>query len=339
MLNKVTHSPDFAHMGTDEALADIKARIRKYEEVYETVRDDEGPYIKLYNLSTKVLVNHCYGRTTRTVVPYLMGVHIGTRPIWLVRAGLGEENPQSPMSPQASLRKLSLSGAGQNFAVSLSKFVAEHSERHWQTNQHHLQFEEQELVKVFTSTMPRAAHSAQHVAGSHVQFSALNALDKGTIGVGWWDVECASDVPPWEEVERRHPEFWERFREDPLRCRFPGGESYMDVVNRLETLLIEVEMSTMPVLIVSHITVIQLLIAYFRGVPLGEAYRIPVVRNNVFEAMPSLGGGYICSEHSLHVADSPTAGAGADWRAHSAKTTKSASFAMEADLDVTVVAA
>jgi hypothetical protein len=33
------------------------------------------------------MVNKIYGRLATTLVPYLMSVHIGTRPIWLVRAG------------------------------------------------------------------------------------------------------------------------------------------------------------------------------------------------------------------------------------------------------------
>jgi len=321
MLNKVTHSPDFASMSASEALADLTARIEKYEKVYETVRDDEGPYIKLYNLSSKVLVNHCYGRTARSVVPYLMGVHIGTRPIWLVRAGAGPANPQSPHAS----RNDGLSGSGQSFAVSLSKFVIEHAGKHWQGSE-----QPEELVRVFTSTMPRAVDSAQYVTASHVQFSALNALDKGAVGAGWWDVECASDIPPWDEVERRHPEFWEKFRKDPLKCRFPGGESYMDIVNRLETLLIEVEMSTTPVLIVSHITVLQLLVAYFRAVPIEEAWQLRVARNTVFEAVPSLGGGYLCSEHSLRV-ESSSAEVGVDNGTPLAKCRKTGKDILEAD--------
>jgi len=84
-----------------------------------------------------------------------------------------------------------------------------------------------------------------------------------------------------------------------LRVRFPGGECYMDVMKRLEGLLIEVEMCTRPVLIVSHITTLQLLVAYFRGVPIDEAWQIPVHKNKVLEVLPTSGGGFICESHDL----------------------------------------
>jgi len=293
MMNKIRHSPDFHHMSLEKALEDIKKRIANYEAVYETVGDDEGSYIKLFNLSTKVLANQCYGRISRSILPYLMGVHIGTRPIWLVRAGVGEGNPQSCDHPSARLS--GLSGEGLDFAQALGKFVHARAAQHW-----HATGREPEPTRVFTSTMARAVASACHISdGDAVHSSALNALDKGTIGIGWWDVECRSDSLPWDEVSRRHPEFWEQFQRDPLKKCFPGGESFMDVIQRLEGLLIEVESSTRPVLVVSHITVLQLLVAYFRGLPMEEAWKLAVPRHCVFEALPTLGGGFTCSEHCL----------------------------------------
>ena len=50
-------------------------------------------------------------------------------------------------------------------------------------------------------------------------------------------------------------------------CRFPGGECYRDVINRLETVIIDVEQQVSPVLVVSHVSVLQTLIAYFRASP------------------------------------------------------------------------
>jgi 6-phosphofructo-2-kinase/fructose-2,6-biphosphatase 1 len=290
MRNKVSNSPDFCGMPVKIALADIKLRIAKYEEVYETVQDTEGSFIKLFNLSSKVMANHCYGRVARSILPYLMGIHIGARPIWLVRAGKGESNPQSPGSDR--LAKLSQVGMG--FAATLAEFTRIEAERFWSSSHR-----EPEAVHVYTSTMPRAVASVSCDSLRYEQTSALNPIDKGAVGAGWWDVECPGDLPPWDEVKRRHPELWEAWGKDPLRCRFPGGESYMDVVRRLEAFLIEVEQCTVPVLIVSHVTVLQLLVAYFQGKSVSEAWRLPFRKGVVFEATPTLGGGFQCREHVL----------------------------------------
>jgi 6-phosphofructo-2-kinase len=84
---KVSSSPDFAGMPVADALADLRARVAKYEAQYETIQDDALSYIKVFNLSTKLLVNHIYGRMAKEVVPALMAWHIGTRPVFLCRPG------------------------------------------------------------------------------------------------------------------------------------------------------------------------------------------------------------------------------------------------------------
>jgi len=291
MMGKVQNSPDFWHLSPADALADLKARIAKYEEVYETVQDTEGPYIKVFDLSSKIMASHCYGRLAKSILPFMMAIHIGARPIWLVRAGSGEANPQSPEGDRCS----KLSNAGRGVALSLADFVQHRAERYWG-----MAGKEEEPTMVITSTMPRAVASVCYLTSSHEQTSALNPIDKGALGVGWWDVECHGDAPPWKELQARHGEFFQEWKNDPFRTRFPGGESYMDVMKRLETLLVEVEMSTRPVLIVSHITVLQLLIAYFRGSPVEEAWNLSVPKNTVIEISPTSGGGFIYEEHPLN---------------------------------------
>jgi hypothetical protein len=84
---KISNSPDYKDMVEEEALADLKNRVTKYEEQYETITDDSLSYIKIFNLSTKLLVNHIYGRMSKIMVPALMAWNIGTRPIFLCRPG------------------------------------------------------------------------------------------------------------------------------------------------------------------------------------------------------------------------------------------------------------
>jgi len=84
---KVSSSPDFEHMDLQEAMEDLRRRVTKYEEQYETITDDSQSYIKIFNLSTKLMVNHIYGRMAKDLVPALMAWHIGTRPVFLCRPG------------------------------------------------------------------------------------------------------------------------------------------------------------------------------------------------------------------------------------------------------------
>ena len=68
---KVRNSPDFQGMSEEEAITDLKERVQKYEEAYEPIDDDTQSYIKIFNLSSKLLVNHVYGRMAKVIVPCL----------------------------------------------------------------------------------------------------------------------------------------------------------------------------------------------------------------------------------------------------------------------------
>ena len=65
MLAKVRASPDFKSLSEEEALSDLRERIGHYERAYESVTDEEGAYIKLYNLSSKVSANQVFGEHPR----------------------------------------------------------------------------------------------------------------------------------------------------------------------------------------------------------------------------------------------------------------------------------
>lgn len=93
LAEKVRLSPDFKGMDFHTAVKDLKTRIKNYEAIYETVEDDELngkgeviSFIKVINLSSKVIANNIHGRVARCVLTFLMNLHIVQRPIFLVRA-------------------------------------------------------------------------------------------------------------------------------------------------------------------------------------------------------------------------------------------------------------
>eukprot|EP00405_Crypthecodinium_cohnii_P020539 CAMPEP_0206467092 /NCGR_PEP_ID=MMETSP0324_2-20121206/28844_1 /ASSEMBLY_ACC=CAM_ASM_000836 /TAXON_ID=2866 /ORGANISM="Crypthecodinium cohnii, Strain Seligo" /LENGTH=545 /DNA_ID=CAMNT_0053940325 /DNA_START=107 /DNA_END=1744 /DNA_ORIENTATION=+ len=313
MLSKVKGSPDFWQLSLYDALQDLKARIAKYESVYETVQDSEGPHIKVFDLSSKVLASQCYGRLTKTMLPFLTAIHIGARPIWLVRAGFGEINPESHVE---SCRLAESTHSGREFAEQLDKFVRERSSRYW-----HNGSKSEEPPSVLTSTMPRAILSVQTI--EHEQTPTLNPIDKGTMAGGWWDMDGNNDLPPWQEMERLYPAFYKEWTIDPFRTRFPGGESYLDVSKRLESVLLEVESFTRPVLIVSHITVLQLLLSYFLGTPVEDSWKMPVPKDTVLEVSPTCGGSFVVQEHQL------ICGADQHWGSSSCSSTTSGASSEE----------
>lgn len=86
----------------------------------------------------------------------------------------------------------------------------------------------------------------------------------------------------------------------PLPFRFPGGESYRDLIRRLVPVVIDIEQQVIPTLVVSHVSILQSLIAYFRNTPIEKCMSIEVPLHTVIKFTPVRGGGWSESRHSLH---------------------------------------
>ncbi len=70
-------------------------------------------------------------------------------------------------------------------------------------------------------------------------------------------------------------------------CRFPGGESYSDLINRLESVVVDVEQQLGPAVVVSHVSVLQVLVAYFRSTPIAQCTSIEVPVTQFCQESPS----------------------------------------------------
>lgn len=65
-------------------------------------------------------------------------------------------------------------------------------------------------------------------------------------------------------MKERFPEEYAARQADKLRYRYPRGESYMDIIARLEPVIFEMERQKAPLLIIAH----QVKALCLRGVPL-----------------------------------------------------------------------
>lgn len=71
----------------------------------------------------------------------------------------------------------------------------------------------------------------------------------------------------YEGIKEKWPETYAARKADKLNFRYPAGESYMDVVKRLESVIIEVERENESVCIVGHQAILRCVYAYFMHVP------------------------------------------------------------------------
>mmetsp|Transcript_9544 Transcript_9544/g.16703 ORF Transcript_9544/g.16703 Transcript_9544/m.16703 type:complete len:421 (-) Transcript_9544:297-1559(-) len=381
-------------MTPDEAMEDLKTRIRNYEARYEPIPEQaHESYIKIYNLSSRVVSNHVYGRLAKVVLPAIMAWNTGSRPVFLCRAGetkameaymkrqqqmrkqqqqQQQDNDEKTQPATSQLEALEMTSAmkrkrsdrlgerGLRFRDALCEFIEkegmefmsrrndtfwhpskmdtgtsisglyeerdhpmEHSassarrgHRHHpkrvptkQQQQPPVTAGEVDAVSVGTnntapsfpclvmsSTMPRAVETATWKQNPFPvkDVSNLNPLDMGDFA----GMDLAT-------IREQHPEWYEQLQREPFFTRFPGGESYSDLIDRLYSVVIDMEQQLGLALVVSHVSVLQVLVSYFRSTPIRECMDIEIPMHTVLKFTPLRGGGWLESQHALLPDDIP----------------------------------
>ena len=247
-----------------------------------------------------------YGHVAKSILPYMMSFHIEHRPIWLVRAGHCSEMVTDftcvAKHPCAVSRSAHLSSLGLEFAQSLADFVHERTEvlmhptvnGSSSTNTHY-----QASCLVMTSTLPRAVETAQYLPHEqYKQYATLNPLDKGECyGMTMKQIQDELPVQLFAKMLLdtlslfiAMQDFHTVYMRDPWKARFPGGESYFDLMLRLEPILIDIEQHTGPVILISHISTLQVLCSYFLGIPIEKCSNLEIPFHSVLELLPNQDG-------------------------------------------------
>lgn len=253
------HSPDYAGQEPDGAVADFLKRISHYEKVYQTLDDEDGSYIQLFDVGRRVVINRLHGYLPSRLVFFLMNMHITPRPIWLTRHGESEYNVSGLIGGDSAL-----SERGVQYARALAAFMKERTKR---------------TPTVWTSTLRRTVETARAMGCPTVAWKALDEIDAGV---------C--DGKSYQEIERDFPHEFTSRRGDKFRYRYPRGESYEDVIQRLDSIIIEIERQREPVLVVGHQAVLRALYAYLMDIPANECPHLSVPLHTVIQLTPTAYG-------------------------------------------------
>ncbi|KAI3667764.1 hypothetical protein L6452_42833 [Arctium lappa] len=262
---KIQQSPDYAEEPDFEAgYQDFKRRLDNYEKMYEPV--NEGSYIKMIDMASgqggQIQVNNLGGYLPGRIVFFLVNTHLTPRPILLTRHGESRDNVRGRIGGDTVL-----SGQGEVYAKKLSNFVEK-------------RLKNERAASIWTSTLQRTILTANQIVGfPKIQWRALDEINAGV---------C--DGMTYEEIKKNMPEEYESRKKDKLRYRYPRGESYLDVIQRLEPVIIELERQRAPVVVVSHQAVLRALYAYFADRPLKEIPHIEMPLHTIIEIQMGVTG-------------------------------------------------
>ena len=82
----------------------------------------------------------------------------------------------------------------------------------------------------------------------------------------------------YEQIKEMDRDTFDERKRDKLHYRYPGpgGEGYLDVINRLRPVIVELERMTDHCLLIGHRSVARILLAYFKGLGRDEVTDLDV---------------------------------------------------------------
>ncbi len=258
-------SPDYEGVPEEEAVRDFRMRIRHYEVGYEEVREEEGRFVKIVDVGRKILLHRVEGYLLTRVVHFLLNLHVQPRTVWLTRHGESEFNVLGRIGGDSPL-----SEAGRAYARTLADVVRQRIGLH---------------VAVWTSSLRRTMETADVVGLPYRAWRPLDEIDAGV---------C--DGMTYAEIEATMPEEYTARELDKFRYRYPRGESYQDVIQRLEPVIFELEREHAPVLVVGHQAALRALYAYMMDRPPHECPFVSIPLHTIIELEPTAYG---CEERRI----------------------------------------
>uniref|UniRef100_A0A3Q2XPE9 6-phosphofructo-2-kinase/fructose-2,6-biphosphatase 1 n=1 Tax=Hippocampus comes TaxID=109280 RepID=A0A3Q2XPE9_HIPCM len=262
-------SPDYVNRSMEEAMEDFVQRIECYKSSYMPIDDEKDrklSYIKIYEVGKRYLVNLVQDHIQSRIVYYLMNIHVAPRSIYLSRHGESQLNLLGRIGGDSSL-----SVRGYEYAAALKTFI---------------QSQKIKDLKVWTSHMKRTIQTAHALGVQYEQWKALNEIDAGV---------CEEFT--YEEIQEHYPEEFALRDQDKFRYRYPKGESYEDLVHRLEPVIMELERQE-NVLVICHQAVMRCLLAYFLDKPADQLPYLKCPLHTVLKLTPIAYG---CKVESFYL--------------------------------------
>lgn len=204
-------------------------------------------------------MSRIHGYLSSRIAFYLMNLHLKPRSIYLSRHGESQYNVLGKIGGDSYL-----SPRGEQYASALPQLLKDNIG--------------DAPLTVWTSTLKRTIQTGQQLPYPKLTWKSLDELDAGV---------C--DGMTYEDIEREYPDDFANRDDDKFNYRYRGGESYRDVVVRLEPVIMELERQE-NIFIICHQAILRCLYAYFHDLPQVDLPYIKIPLHTVIKLTPRAYG-------------------------------------------------
>jgi 6-phosphofructo-2-kinase len=278
--------PDYKDKDPVASLMDFKKRVAIYEKQYVPLGEHEQKkgmsYIKFIDVGKQVIHYNVKGFLSTHVGHYLLNFNLAPRQIWITRHGESLDNVSGKIGGDSSL-----SPNGKRYAKALTEFTM-HMHKEWEVHQltreqnvhlppipgdhtppnPYINDGAERAFCVWTSMLKRSVETASSFPEDDFDVKQFRMLDEINAGI--------MEGMTYDEIKSKYYDEFARRQADKLSYRYPGpgGESYLDVINRLRQIIVELERMTDHCLLIAHRSVARILLAYFQNLPNREIARL-----------------------------------------------------------------
>ena len=270
ILNVKLRSPDYVNVLPEKAVKDFKERIKHYENMYVPLTEEDGSYIKLIDAGKKVIGHDVNGYLPSRILYFLMHLNLTKVAHFFTRHGESLYNTEGRIGGDSPLTE-----SGIKYSQTMADFMSLQPE-----------FKNGDM-KVWCSTLKRCVQTAQ-------PFQEINPGNnkKNKFVVYKWRALCEieagiCDSMTYKQIEEKFPNEFNERSKHKLIYRYPQGESYKDVIKRLEPVIFELERATKPILVVAHQAVLRCLYGYFMDQPLENIPHLRIDLHTVYKLSPT----------------------------------------------------
>ena len=257
---------------TDAEVVAHEKRTKIYLQSYVTLQtdgsEDDISWLKLLNYRD-MTTNRMHGYLRMRVAQFLSTLHPGQHVIYLSRHGFSEYNQLKKIGGNPPLTKW-----GHEYAKRLGAWAAENVATKPDGSA--------AKARLWTSSLQRTIQTAQHIPHPH--------LPPDEEGLSWEQMKPRvyrniDEIYAGEYEGFTYAQVKERFaadaqlrKDDKIGFRYPRGESYYDLISRIDPVIHELQTYREPLLVVSHQALLRPLRAYLLGLPRESApsYEIPL---------------------------------------------------------------
>ncbi|XP_015110998.1 6-phosphofructo-2-kinase/fructose-2,6-bisphosphatase isoform X1 [Diachasma alloeum] len=227
----IRYSVDYVGMDPVAAAEDLKLKVAHYVMAYEPMDEKNYPRITIDTVTMDIRAHKVAGHVESSVLGYLGSITAQPHTLYFSRHGESEYNVLGKIGGDAVL-----SARGERYAQALASRI----------NSMHIPD-----LRVLTSRLRRTIATARSIEAPQEHVAALNELNAGV---------C--EGLSYEEMQENYPQEFAWRDQDKLRYRYPWGESYVDIMQRVDPVLAELQQSN-NVLVISHQAVLRCLIGFF----------------------------------------------------------------------------